>query len=107
MDRATHRNEEGDAAIEKICEVFFAGMRHRRLFVTDNDDVWGAGPSGAQLRDQVYVLIGCSVPVVLRKLPDNAEYQLVGGCFCDGFMTGAALERRDEDAANVQEIMLR
>lgn len=107
MGRAITRNEAGDSAIETLCKAFVAGMRHRRLFVTDNNDVWGAAPSHAKDGDHVFVLIGCSVPVVLRKLPEKAEYQLVGECFCDGFTRGEALKRRDENMVNIEGIVLR
>jgi hypothetical protein len=75
--------------------------------VTNNNDVWGAGPGSAKEGEHVFVLIGRSVPVVLRKLPDDTEYQLVGACFCDGFKKGQALKRRDEKIASVEEIVLR
>ena len=49
--------------------------------------------------DRVAVLIGCSVPVVLRGLAGESEYEVVGRAFMPEFMKGEAiheeLERKD------------
>ena len=48
-------------------------------------------PKKAAQDDLICVLRGCSVPVVLRNVGDDA-YRLVGECFLDGFMTGEAFD---------------
>jgi hypothetical protein len=72
----------------------------RRLFVTENAKVLGAAPTSAEEQDQVFVLLGCSVPVVLRRLQEG-EYTLVGECYCHGMMDGEA-----EKDADVRDIVL-
>ncbi len=86
-------------------EVFYnaidSGTANRRLFVTENVVIRGAAPSSAEPEHEVFVLLGCSVPVVLRHLSGN-KYALVGECYCQGVMDGEA-----EKNANMRNILLR
>ena len=86
-------------------EIFYnaidSGTANRRLFVTEDAAIRGAAPSSAEPQNQVFVLRGCSVPVVLRHLSGNG-YELVGECYCQGVMDGEA-----EKNANVRDIVLR
>ncbi|KAL2037799.1 hypothetical protein N7G274_009524 [Stereocaulon virgatum] len=61
----------------------------RVLFIT-NDGLIGLAPRVAMPGDEVCVIFGCSTPLVLR--PNTAGcYQVVGECYGDGYMDGAAL----------------
>lgn len=106
IEQATIMKKAGDAAIETLCATILSSVRHRRLFVMDDADVWGAAPDHATEGDSVFVIIGCSVPVVLRKLNHGAEYRLVGECYCEGFMKGEALVGWEENAIDVNDIWL-
>jgi hypothetical protein len=86
---------------ETFYNAIDSGTANRRLFVTENAVIQGAAPSSAKPQDQVFVLVGCSVPVVLRHLSGNG-YELVGECYCQGVMDGEA-----EKNANVRNIVLR
>jgi hypothetical protein len=107
MSRACERDETGRAALETLCKALEEGMQHRRLFILDDYHIWGTAPNNTLTGDRIFVLIGCSVPVVLHKLSNFDEYRLVGECYCHGFMDGEALGLRDEGLLNVREIMLR
>ena len=55
--------------------------------------------------DFVCALYGCSVPVVLRKLPrpGRSDYwQLVGDAYVDGVMDGEALRLPQSDKVDVE-----
>ena len=47
------------------------------LIVTENEKL-GLARAPVAPGDQVCVLLGCSVPNVLRQLPGSKEYQLIG-----------------------------
>lgn len=67
-----------------------------RLCVTDGGRV-GLAPSSARLGDLVAILLGCSVPVLLRKAENQDEWVFVGECYLDGVMHGEVLgESKDE-----------
>jgi hypothetical protein len=74
----------------------------RRLFRTPEGYI-GIGPETMQPGDRVHILLGCSVPVVLRWLGDTSYYHLVGECYVDGVMDGEAC--RDEQ--HYSELYLR
>ncbi|CAN8096987.1 unnamed protein product [Discula destructiva] len=63
-----------------------------RLIVTDEGRL-GMAPRAAGQGDLVVVLVGCSVPVVLRRVSGagDAGCVVVGECFMPGIMSGEAL----------------
>jgi hypothetical protein len=48
-------------------------------------------PQSVRRGDVIFVLIGCDVPVVLRKQAEN-EYTFVGKCYAHGIMDGEAIK---------------
>ncbi|KAI5859745.1 heterokaryon incompatibility protein-domain-containing protein [Durotheca rogersii] len=65
---------------------------NRTLFVIEDHEgrpLLGLGPSETRLNDQVCILHGCSVPVVLRRGEDC--WTLVGECFVYNLMDGEAM----------------
>lgn len=61
-----------------------------RLITTEKGHL-GMAPRQAVKGDVVAALIGCSVPVILRKSAGAEEYEVVGEAFMPGFMNGEAL----------------
>ena len=47
----------------------------------------GLAPEVAQVGDQVYVILGCDAPLILRPTMNN-EWQVVGRCYIDGVEDG-------------------
>jgi len=66
------------------------------LMVTADGRV-GMVPEKAMKGDFVVMLLGCNVPVLLRRSSTAEEitYSLVGECFLDDFMYGAGLGKKD------------
>lgn len=61
-----------------------------RLITTDQGHL-GMAPRQAMKGDAVAVLIGCSVPVILRRSAGTQEYEVVGEAFMPGFMKGEVI----------------
>jgi hypothetical protein len=64
-------------------------MAWRRLMGTVNGRM-GLAPAAARLGDSIAVLIGCSTPILLRKL--GSGWAVVGECFVQGIMYGEVFE---------------
>lgn len=53
-------------------------------------------PPVTRLNDEIWIIQGCRLPVVLRRNEDarlGGEYRLVGACYVHGIMDGEALQR--------------
>ncbi|KAM0800502.1 heterokaryon incompatibility protein-domain-containing protein, partial [Usnea florida] len=61
----------------------------RSLFFTSKG-LLGLGPEEARPTDVVAVLLGCSVPMLLRKV--ESRYQVLGEAYVHGIMEGEAME---------------
>jgi hypothetical protein len=62
------------------------------------DGYLGWGPPGMIEADHICVIIGCDVPVVLRRVDDH--YIHIGPCWVLGLMNGEALEKASSGSAN-------
>ncbi|KAL8818725.1 MAG: hypothetical protein Q9223_002697 [Gallowayella weberi] len=82
--------------------VSAAGVANQRKFFGVKKGLFGLGPGAMRTGDWVAVLLGGDVPFVLREVggeqraaeegfPDDVKFQLVGECYVDGLMTGAAM----------------
>jgi len=60
----------------------------------------GLGTESLCSSDIIVVLLGCDVPVILRKVEDH--YVLIGECFVLGLMDGEAMEMLDQREVNLQ-----
>ncbi|KXH63523.1 hypothetical protein CSAL01_09033 [Colletotrichum salicis] len=70
---------------------------------------FGFVPSNTKVGDRIAILIGCSVPVVLRdvgNLHGMRVWQLVGECYIDGIMEGEFIDFADERKLEPEEIVL-
>jgi hypothetical protein len=65
-------------------------MVYRRFAITNNGYM-ALCPKKTQKGDGVYILRGCSVPLILRPTP-NGTFFVVGECFVQGIMNGEAME---------------
>ncbi|KAE9373784.1 hypothetical protein N431DRAFT_407479 [Stipitochalara longipes BDJ] len=61
-------------------------MTAGRKFLRTNRGFMGLAPQVAEVGDEVWVILGCNVPMLLRKCDDY--YMLVGECFVYGIMEG-------------------
>ncbi|KAK4158746.1 heterokaryon incompatibility protein-domain-containing protein [Cladorrhinum sp. PSN259] len=78
-------------------------MVHRCIFKTRNGYM-GVGPVRMEKGDIVVVLLGCSVPVLLRKV--NGGYILIGECFVLGLMDGEAIDNLRSGEAELKKFTI-
>ena len=64
-------------------------LRHKRLITTRKGGV-GMGPHEARKGDKIVLLLGCRLPVILRKREDES-YILIGEAYIHGIMNGEAM----------------
>ncbi|KAH6276611.1 hypothetical protein HBI40_056690 [Parastagonospora nodorum] len=103
-----------DTDIPELVRTYLLVVRdivwNRRTFRSDINSYGkqfvGLVPPNARIGDQICILYGCSVPVVLRKLesPDQTlQWQFVGDAYVHGIMDGEFLrgltgdERREKE----------
>ena len=60
-------------------------------FCVSSSGILGLGPEAIKQGDKICILLGCSLPVILRPI-DN-HYILIGRAYMDGYMTGEAMEK--------------
>lgn len=61
-------------------------------------------PATIELTDKIYIIVGCSMPVVLR--PVGKLHVVVGECYVDGFMKGEAMVSLDGGKYQLESITL-
>lgn len=65
----------------------------RPMIITDRNYI-GIGPTEVQAGDLIYILLGATIPYVLRPIPSADRpntFTLVGGCYIEGIMAGEAI----------------
>ncbi|KAK3331733.1 heterokaryon incompatibility protein-domain-containing protein [Cercophora scortea] len=77
----------------------------KRLIVT-NGGLLGMAPREARKGDLVCVLLGCSIPLVLREVPGEETFTVVGECYVDGYMNGEVCERMEHHGRSIREFCL-
>lgn len=87
--------EENAADIRDAFERMFRCWRSKRLLVTSQGKI-GLGAAAMRLDDEIFILPGCTVPVILRPTRPNG-YRLVGCCYVHGYMEGELLSGPHED----------
>ncbi|KAF1950901.1 HET-domain-containing protein [Byssothecium circinans] len=54
---------------------------------------FGLGTQALREGNSVWVVSGCRVPLILRKVENSSRYRLVGGTYLHGFMDGEVLKK--------------
>lgn len=88
-------NERLSVDLAQSASHFEAHYSHallQRPFRTENG-FFGLGTRALGTGDSVWIVPGCKVPLIFRKIEDSKRYRLVGGSYVHGFMDGEALER--------------
>lgn len=96
-------SESFDAADEEILESLRVAYMGRRLFRTTTGYL-GIGPQSLSEDNEVWVLAGAAVPIVLQPLP-GGHYALVGEAYVHGIMNGEAVGTSGGDS-RVREIYI-
>lgn len=76
-------------------EDYEADIRGRligRGFFCSSEGYIGLVPYGTRQGDIICVVLGCKVPIVLRRaLADETQWEVVGACYVEGLMNGEAI----------------
>jgi len=78
-------------------------IRRRRIFICDSNLI-ALGPETVETGDIVCILLGCSVPVVLR--PKDGHYIFLGEACVPGYMYGKAIEELEDVNSTLQSFEL-
>ena len=78
---------------------------NKRLILCEKER-FGLGPTDAKIGDIICVLLGCSVPVVLREhvMGQEKYYQFIGEAYVYGMMDGEALPSDVRDQKGLEDI---
>jgi hypothetical protein len=79
-----------------LYDTHYSHAMLQRPFCT-REGYFGIGTQCLREGDTVWIVPGCRVPLVLRRVDGSERYQLVGGAYVHGFMNGEALTRKDRD----------
>ncbi|KAL9106687.1 MAG: hypothetical protein Q9227_008339 [Pyrenula ochraceoflavens] len=79
-------------------------MFQRRVFTTQKGYL-GLGPRTLASSDRICVLLGCSVPVILR--PNAENFSLIGEAYVHGIMNGEVLRAVEQGQARIRWVQLR
>ncbi|KAH0423119.1 heterokaryon incompatibility protein [Colletotrichum camelliae] len=73
--------------VKKVMRCYSSVKMGMRLFTTDQNHL-GWATSSCETGDELFLIQGCSVPVVLRKKDKGELYQLIGDSIVHGLMEG-------------------
>ena len=80
----------------------------RRRMMSTQKGYIGMALQEVRMDDVIAVLLGCSMPMVLRPVDDDAhEYSVVGECYIHGIMGGEAMHWVDNGQCKMQEFTIR
>lgn len=77
-----------------------------RRFVTTAGGRFGMTAKTAQIGDEIFVLLGCRLPLLLRPCPDDGTYRLIGECHIPGVMEGEAMPWVESGRCTVETVVL-
>lgn len=67
----------------------------------------GTAPRQARKGDLIYVLLGCSIPLVLRPVKTKINtFELIGECYVDGYMNGEVFDDVAHGRCALEDICL-
>lgn len=103
---ATNKPQSISPVIDTILKPLPDMHRSSRgnLFTTAGGYI-GANLCRLQSGDEVYLLFGCRMPVVLRKVGDG--YQLVGSVYVCGVMDGNVMDQIEASGTIAEEVLIK
>jgi hypothetical protein len=79
----------------------------RRRFITTAKGYTGMSLENIRKGDGIYILLGCTVPVVLRpSQKEPGHFEFLGECYIQGIMEGEAFEGAERTEGLIQDIVL-
>ncbi|KAK4205434.1 putative heterokaryon incompatibility protein [Triangularia verruculosa] len=101
----TIMNQAAKAQVVRHAEENFWYANDGRVFFWTEDGHFGSGPMDAKVGDDVWVVLGSLVPLVLRPITETEDCrQLVGHAYVHGIMDGEAVS--DMDGEGKREVYL-
>ncbi|KAH7399094.1 heterokaryon incompatibility protein-domain-containing protein [Phaeosphaeria sp. MPI-PUGE-AT-0046c] len=85
--------------------VLLSNFSNRRLVTTETGHI-ALAPSTVRPGDPIYIILGCSIPVILRASGSNGYHEVVGECYVEGFMKGECVAGAESGKRELQEIIL-
>lgn len=85
--------------MERFCTIY----GYRRLFITEDHSL-GLGPGSLETGDEVWVLAGMNVPVVLKRQnssDDSQKYRFLGETYVHDYMHGEAIAQPDREFESI------
>ncbi|CZR63075.1 uncharacterized protein PAC_12972 [Phialocephala subalpina] len=79
-------------------------MTKERSFMMIDNGYMGLAPVGTEVGDEVVLLLGCPVPLVLRRQAD--KFQVIGDTYIYGLMEGQVFERIGAGLAHIEDLVL-
>lgn len=77
-----------------LYDVHYSHAMSIRPFCTQRG-YFGIGTQCLQTGDTAWVVSGCPVPLILRRVEGSLRYRLVGGAYIHGFMNGELLKDKN------------
>lgn len=93
----------GCASVPADLHIFLVALRvtsYSYSFFTTRSGYMGLGPPYARKGDQICVVLGCSVPLVIRK--DSENFLLVGDSYVYGIMQGEVMDAVQSGGLHVE-----
>lgn len=81
------------------------GATMRRAFLNTSKGYMGLGPESAEPGDLICVLLGGSVPYMLRQI--GHHYRFLGECYIHGIMDGEAMKEIEGGTLKIRDIEIR
>ena len=108
---ASYEEIKDQISVEKLRDALIARDRInvRRRMVTTKKGYIGMALQECQVTDVIFVLFGCSMPMVLRPAGEHGKttYKIVGECYVHGLMEGEAMQWLDSGERIAGEIVIR
>jgi hypothetical protein len=79
-----------------LYDTHYSHAMLQRPFCT-REGYFGIGTQCLREKDTVWIVPGCRVPLILRRVEGNDRHRLVGGAYVHGFMNGEALTNKERD----------
>jgi hypothetical protein len=86
-DLTTEKSSQAEklpSTVEEILRRMVAVVWNRKMMLTRTREYLGLTPGSACPGDLICIIFGCSVPVVLRRNPEDHTHRLVGECYVHG-----------------------
>jgi len=64
------------------------------------------GPCLVKKGDEIWILLGCSIPLILRLDETRKTREVVGECYLHGYMNGEILEDSKEGRVRIEDVQL-